>query len=189
VEEGLLVQNVKNGDQRSFEVLFKKYYSPLVGFANKYLQDAPLSEETVQDFFCKYWDKRASLDINESLKSYMYRSVRNASLNHLRHQKIKDNHESEAVMVGEGSSETTVHDQLISAELDQKIMKSIESLPDQCRKAFEMSRFEGLKYQEIADKMKISKKAVEANVSRALKVLRTELKEFMTIIILLIFGG
>ncbi|NQY08189.1 MAG: RNA polymerase sigma-70 factor [Flavobacteriales bacterium] len=188
MEERLLVQNVKSGDQKSFEVLFKTYYQPLVGFANKYLQDVALSEETVQDFFCRYWDKRDSIDIQESPKSYMYRSVRNSSLNHLRHRKIKDSHETQAVLIGETHVEVTVHDELISAELDQKIMASIAALPEQCRKSFELSRFEGLKYQEIADKMKISKKAVEANVSRALKTLRTELKEFMTILILIFFN-
>jgi len=183
VEDGLIAQHIKEGNKKSFELLFRRYYQPLVGFANKYLEDVPLSEETVQDFFCRYWDKRETVDIQESLKSYMYRSIRNSCFNHLRHLKIKHNHETQTAIVGESNSEATVHDQLVVAELDQKIMETIESLPEQCRKSFELSRFEGLKYQEIADKMKISKKAVEANISRALKTLRSELSDFLSIIV------
>ena len=188
MEDRLIAQHIKAGDKQSFELLFNRYYQPLVGFANKYLEDVQLSEETVQDFFCRYWDKRETVDIQESLKSYMYRSIRNSCLNHLRHDKIKHNHEREAAIVGEGNPEVTVHDQLILAELDQKIMETIESLPEQCRRSFEFSRFEGLKYQEIADKMKISRKAVEANVSRALKVLRLELSDFLMLIIALLLN-
>jgi RNA polymerase sigma-70 factor (ECF subfamily) len=133
------------------------------------------AEEIVQDVFVKFWEKCDTIAENSSLKSYLYRSVHNTCLNHLKHLKVRDSYRQHVMeqmnYVEDGNSDA--EDQDIQSE----IYKAIDELPPQCKKIFKLSRFEGLKYQEIADHMGLSIKTIEVQMGKALRVLRESLKD------------
>lgn len=182
-----LLARIQQHDSQAFEQVFKTYYAELCGYAQKFLSDLDMAEEIVQELFCHIWDKRENLVIQETLRAYFFKSVRNRCLNHFRHIKIREAHQQEVIAQNHIADTITAHDTIKALELDVKINAVIESLPAQCKQVFSMSRFEGKKYQEIADELGISKKAVEAHVSKALKVLREELKDYLPLLFLL-FG-
>ena len=164
-----------------FELIYKQYFSMLVGFAFQYVEDSENSEDIVQEVFSKIWNQSKSLDIRTNIKSYLFGAVRNACLNHLRHQKVKQAHEQETTH--------EIIDQEAFMEMDElqeKLEKVLNQLPEKRRQIFELSRFEGKKYQEIADELNISVKTVETQMSRSLKVLREALSAY--IICLIIFS-
>ena len=167
-----------------YEDLFKSHYAELCAFANKYLDDLEAAEETVQAFFVKFWENKETVNIKTSQRSYIFTSVRNACLNQLKHIKVREEYK----LVNEKEmqdSQYTVGDEFEAKELDHKIRKSIELLPEGRRRVFIMSRFEGLKYKEIAEKLKISVKTVENQMGSAIKHLRSELSDYVVTLILI----
>ncbi len=153
-------------------------------FAFGYLNDVDTAREIVQDIFISLWNKRDTIDPDKKVKSYLYTSVRNRCLNHIRdHKKFRS-------LYLDVEIEREIPDQdpdLFSvSETKTKIEKALDKLPAKCREVFELSRFEELKYMEIADRLNISIKTVEVQVSKALRILREELKEFLVVLILLI---
>ena len=167
-----------------FESIFKNHYQELCAYANSFMEDVDAAEEIVQDLFVRFWEQRDTKEITTSIRAYFYTSVRNACLNQIKHLKIKEKYKQEQERE---LTFNTTHDQqdLEINELDQKIHQAINDLPEGRRKIFILSRFEGLKYQEIADKLNISIKTVENQMGEALKFLRIQLKDF--IVTLLIF--
>ena len=178
-EKGIL-KDILNGVESSFEEAFRNLYAPLCGYSQKYLKDQESAEEIVQDVFCNLWEKRASIQITTSLSSYLYTSVRNRCLNEIRRLKNVDTEGVDDGKIG-GWDDNSIE----ALELDQKIEDAIAHLPEMSRRVFELSRFEGKKYKEISEELNIGVKAVEANMSRALKKLREDLKEFLISIILI----
>lgn len=168
-------------DQRAFEELFREYFQPLMSFAKKMLVDEDDSRDVVQKVFIRLWEKRKELDASVSLKSYLFTSVHNRSLN-----LIRDRKKFSSGDVPDRAVDWDVGAQIDSMELEEKISEAIASLPEKCRKIFEMNRFEGLKYGEIAAKLGISVKTVENQISKALKILREKLIKYMTILMWLI---
>ena len=171
-------------DKVSFEHLFRNYFSPLCLFGMKYLKDMDTTKEIVHDVFVNIWSKRNELDLNKSLKTYLFTSVYNRSLNYIRDQKkfkgveeLRSEHHEQSFF--DASAE------LEGKELQGQIQKAIDSLPERTRKIFVMNRFEGFKYKEIAEKLEISQKTVEAQISSALKVLREKLRIYLELAILL----
>ena len=160
-----------------FENLFNDHYSNLCAYANNFLKDADASEEVVQEVLFKLWTNRKSIIITSSIKSYLFRAVRNASLNVLKHIDIREDYkiQNEYEMQDSLSSE----DEMIVSELDQKIRGTIDLLPIERKKIFILSRYDGLKYKEIAEKLNISVSTVENQMVKALKFLRTELKDYL----------
>lgn len=171
-----LYLKLKEGDERAFQELFRKYYAALCHFANQFLSDDELAEETVQDMFVRFWDKRAALNIETSVKHYLFRSVRNHCFNQLQHDKIKKRYADK--VIDASRLEPDPGQYFIEVDLAEKIEKSINSLPPKRQEIFRMSREQGLKYQEIADVLGISIKTVEAQMGLALKHLRDELREY-----------
>ena len=185
--ESLVFSSIRNGDISSFEMLFKTYYAPLCRFAQGFLEDPEESEEVVQAMFIGFWEKRGSLQIDTSLKAYLYRSVRNACLNELKRLKVRQLHAESVLLDGEPTSEAS--DRIaLKKELEAKIQEAIQLLPEQCRLIFQMSRFEDLKYQEIADQLGLSIKTVENQMGKALKIMREQLKEYLPFILILMRG-
>ena len=180
-----LYLKLKQGDERSFEVLFRKYYSILCSFAFQFLKDHELAEETVQDLFVKIWEKRESLNIESSVKHYFFRSIRNQCLNQIQHEKIKKQYESS--VLEKTNQEINPEHFYIEVDLIEKIERSINSLPPKRQEVFRLSREQGLKYQEIAETLNISVKTVEAQMGLALKYLREELKDFSNHLTALLF--
>lgn len=178
---------LKEGDETAFEMIFKTYYEPLCNYAFTFILDRDEAEEIVQATFLNVWEKREAIAIETSLKAYLYRAVRNSCLNSIKHTNIKRRHAAETVFVSDKSHEA-VSQSVISSELDQKIGDALMVLPEQCRLVFKMSRFEELKYAEIAEQLNISIKTVENQIGKALKIMTEELKEYLPILIILMNG-
>jgi RNA polymerase sigma-70 factor, ECF subfamily len=167
---------------KPFEQLFREHFKPLCGFAMKYVGDLEEAKNLVHEVFISVWEKFDTLPQDTHYRSYLYTSVRNRCLNHLRDRK--------KLMTLENVAEHKIAEENTAmeiAELEKEIEYAINSLPEKCRQIFELSRHEGLKYQEIAEKLEISIKTVEAQMSKALAVLRTHLGEFLSLIFILIF--
>lgn len=184
-----LIKNLKNGDAQSMELLFRRLYPQLCAFANKYLHDLDEAEEIVQEVFYKIWKNREKLDEQQSLKSYLYTAVKNSCFTELAHSRVKDNYAQLLVKIHTQRENVAIRfeDPLIASELEKDFSKAIETLPPECRRIFEMSRIEGLKYQEIADRLNISIKTVETQMSRALSKIRVELKDYLTFLVIAAF--
>lgn len=168
-------------DRDSFEILFREYFTPLMFFAKKILSDEEDAREVVHQVFVNLWEKREKIDWSESMKSYLFTSVHNRSLN-----VVRDRKKFSAEEVPEMAGEWDVSAQIESMELEEKISEALQSLPEKCRQVFEMNRFEGLKYSEIALKLGISIKTVENQMSKALKILREKLIKYLTLLLWLI---
>ena len=186
IDSAFVLKELRKGNKNAFELVFKKYYSSLCVYANKYCRDESTSEEIVSRFFFNFYEKRESLKIDTSLRSYLFRSVRNAALNYIRdNARTVSEQDSKADVLNLNSTDS-VHETLLGKELQEVIDKAVDSLPDQCRAVFVKSRFEGKKYKEIAEELNISVNTVETQMSRALKKLRVELKDYMHIMMFLI---
>jgi len=175
-EESLLVKRIINKDKRAFEIVYNQYFGVLVSYAYRFMDTIEESEEIVQEVFVKFWDKCDTLAEDSSLKSYLYRSVHNTCLNLIKHGKVKDVYKDYVVNFME-NSETIVFDENSENDVMDRILREVDNLPPRCSEIFKLSRFEGLKYQEIADHMEISVKTVEVQMGKALRVLRESLKD------------
>ena len=177
LEERTLINKVKQGDIIAYETLFHNYYSYLCAFATKVILNPEAAEEIVQDFFVKLWENRTDITIDTSVKNYLFRSVKNRCLNHIKHEKVKLQH-TENVLKNTQNHQT--NHQFYEVYLADEIERSIEELPAKRREIFRLSRQEGLKYREIAERMNLSVKTVEAQMGLAIKYLREKLKKYNT---------
>ncbi|MFA6402988.1 MAG: RNA polymerase sigma-70 factor [Salinivirgaceae bacterium] len=166
-----------------FEELFNLHYSNLCAYANNFLKELEASEEVVQEVFFKIWVNRESLEITSSYQSYLFRAVRNSCLNVIKHISIREGYKAQNERIIQ-MEERSADDSMVVTELEQKIRQAIDQLPMERRKIFILSRYEGLKYLEIAQKLGISVKTVENQMGSALKYLREELKDYMPWLIL-----
>ena len=171
-------------DGQSFETVFRQFYPGLRGYALKLLSDEALADEAVQEVFMKIWQKKAELNIQTSVKSYLFRAVHNHCLNMIKSQKIKEGHHQH---IADITPQADLTDSMETMEAKERIYGAIARLPDQCARIFRMSRFEGLKYKEIAQKLSISPKTVEVQMGKALKRLREDLKDFLVLLIFFLF--
>lgn len=172
------------GDEKAFEQLFKSLYKSLCSSANVFLNDPDEAEETVQNVFLALWEKREKMEINISVKAYLHTAVRNAALNKLKHSKVKAGYAKEQEYLASHAESPSVP--ILRNELNTEIYKAIESLPEQCRLVFKLSRFEELKYKEIAEQLGISVKTVENQMGKALRVLREKLKDYLVLVVVLL---
>jgi RNA polymerase sigma-70 factor (ECF subfamily) len=175
------------GDITAFEMLFKTYYQPLCNYAYTFLQDKEESEEIVQTTFLSVWEKRDTLAIRTSVRPYLYAMVRNACLNVIKHEKIKQKYVGEEMALASVGHDSVAH-AVASSELEIKIQEAMSKLPEQCRLVFKLSRFEELKYAEIAEQLQISIKTVENHMGKALKIMREQLKDYLPLLIVLMNG-
>jgi RNA polymerase sigma-70 factor, ECF subfamily len=167
-----------------YERFFKENYSGLCRYARQFAGSMETAEEIVQDVFVRIWERRDQLDIHGSVLSYVVSAVRNSALNYIRHGNIVTAYEHNSQNFSPSYS-SSAEDELISLELEIAISKAIGQLPEQRKKIFLMSRSEGLKYYEIADKLGLSIKTVEAQMGKALKQLRDFLKDYLVILYLI----
>lgn len=181
-----LLKRIKEGDEPSFERLFHALYPRLCAYANKFLNDLDEAEEIVQQVFVTIWKNRALLDESLSSTGYLYTAVRNNCFTQLEHLRVQDKYANLLFNVYQSSPNHVNQDeQLIATELERDFQKALATLPEQCRTIFTLSRIDGLKYREIAVRLNISVKTVETQMSRALHKMRLQLKEYITLLILL----
>lgn len=178
MEEKYLIAGLKNKDKAVFDFIFNYYYSGLCAYSLKYIQEKETVEDIVQDFFVSLWLKSNQTIITDSLKSYLFTSVKNRCLDYLKHHEVEKKFNLNTLIYSAPPEETNF-DIYVETELREAISAGLEKLAPRCREIFELSRFKGLKNQEIADKLNISKRTVELQISLALKTLRLELKDFL----------
>lgn len=182
------IPNPRSNDEQAFELLFRQYYPRLCGFANKFISNPQESEEIVQEVFLNIWKKKDQLKLDDQIRPYLFKSVQNLCFNFIEHQKVVDNYYSVIEAVYKNHLEDfSSHESILYNELQSRVVKAMTSLPEQCQKIFKMSREDGLKYHEIAETLGISVKTVETQMSRALAKLKTELKDYLVVLIVSLF--
>ena len=171
-----IIRRIRQGDVGQFEALFRSSYVSLVRYAKTLIKDHDTAEEIVQDLFFRLWNDREKMKIESSLNGYLFRSVHNKCLHYIEHNRVVARH-AEEMLYRQTETQENPSDILNYKELQIRIVRILERLPERCGKIFYLSRFEGLKYSEIAEKLSVSVKTVESNMGRALKEFRKELKE------------
>jgi RNA polymerase sigma-70 factor (ECF subfamily) len=166
-----------------FENLFKANFKSLHAYAYSILKDDASAEEIVQQVFYKLWEKKDKLGELQSVPAYLYRAVHNDCLNLIKHSKVKAAHQAHTLRNSNELDNPT--DQATLKEMQLKIDNAINELPEQCRIIFQLSRFEDMKYREIADRLGISVKTVENHMGKALRSLRTKLVAYLPVLALL----
>jgi RNA polymerase sigma-70 factor (ECF subfamily) len=171
-------------DKLQFESLFRSHFRYLCHFAQQYVTDADAAQDICQKVFISLWEKREQMDPKQSIKSYLFTAVKNRCLNHIRdHKKYRSQILDLDCADFDVASE---EEQLDVEELQAKIEQALSTLPEKCRQVFEMSRYQGMKYREIAEELDIAQKTVEAHMSKAMKTLRLELKDYQLLLIFLL---
>lgn len=168
---------MKAGDRESFNQVFRRYYSPMVRFCIRYVADSDIASEIVQDLFVKLWSNREKISFNTSFESYMMTSVRNSALTYI--NKERSHAEANLRIYSEESDNTDPSETLQSNNLEESYRKILKDMPEKRREVFLASRYDGLKYSEIAEKLGISQKTVEAQMSAAIKQLKDGLKAYL----------
>lgn len=169
-----LIKRLIYGDPHAFEVLFNFYYPGLVIFVSQIVQDHFEAEEIVQDFFVNLWIKRKNIILTDSLKHYFFTSVKNSSFNYLKKAKINERTINNLKKIIE--NETTYNiDVFVESEIQNKLKNALKQLPPRTLEIITLSRFNGLKNDEIANKLNLSKRTVETQISNALRILRNKL--------------
>lgn len=174
-----LIGLITRGDEQAFDRLFTDWYGKLYTYAYTVLRDETKAEEAVQAVFCRIWEKREQLQVHSSIKAYLYGSVYNECMNWPRQEKHVKAHRLHVLRSNDRAEADNAAGKAEMGELEQKLKQALDELPDQCRAIFQLSRFGGLKYREIADQLDLSVKTVEAQVSKALKQLRSKLADFL----------
>jgi RNA polymerase sigma-70 factor (ECF subfamily) len=177
LKERQQLRKIQKGDITSFEALFHQYYSGLCAYAQSLVGMKEVAEEVVQDVFFNIWKNRETLRIRQSLQSYLYRAAFNNSMMYLR--KMRREHFMEDLSRPEPDMDGPDPSQVVQLdEVSKLITQTLEGLPERTREIFRLNRQEGLKYREIAMKLSISEKTVEANMGKALKALRKSMERY-----------
>ncbi|MBX3256477.1 MAG: RNA polymerase sigma-70 factor [Chitinophagaceae bacterium] len=166
----------------SFEAIFKVFYKGLYRYACTLIKNEFAAEGIVQQVFLRLWEKKEDLSPGISAKAYLYKSVYHHCLNYIKHQQIRSVHAKYMTGLPPSFSENA-EGKILGKELQEHIQAALSDLPEQCGVIFRMSRFEGLKYQEIAHKLGLSVKTIEAQMGKALKLLRLKLAAYLPAVI------
>ena len=177
------LNRLKAGDESVFDAVYKQYYKGLCAFASQYVAETE-TEEIVQEVMMWLWENRTMLVPQMSLKSLLFTIVKNKCLNNITHNQIKQRVHEKLYAKFENQFEDP--DFYIEGELIALATKAIRELPEEYRKAFEMNRFGHLTYNEIAERTGVSPKTIAYRISQSLKILRTELKEYMPLFLALL---
>ncbi len=185
MKDSELLKRLKKNDGLAFEELFRRYFTALHNYAKFYTGNSQLAEDLVHDVFYKIWELRRTLAIHISIKSYLYKSVHNNCIQHLRHLKVVKKHNKrqearleEALLMNRLYFETGIS-RLFEKEIGQLVESAISKLPEKTRDVFILSRSQYQKNSEIAKKMNVTEKTVEYHISRALIILKEDLKDYL----------
>ena len=181
---------LKNGNDDAYRYLYDEYYTKLCRVANFYVRDTFVSENLVGDLIFNLWENREELVIRESLNAYLFTSIRNRCYNYLSQAHVQ--RESSITPLQEDSLIFSMHSEtdlpigiLMEKELQNDVDIAISRLPEQTKKVFELKRYEDLSYEDISSQLDISVNTVKYHIKSATKLLREELKEFLTVLIIL----
>jgi RNA polymerase sigma-70 factor, ECF subfamily len=172
-EENELLEKALKGDTAAFEKIYRSYVKELCSFAAYSVKSFDAAEDIVQKLFLILWERRDSIRVDGILKTYLFTSVRNLSLNYLKHRTI-DRNNSEKYSMRFSVPTATPHEIVEQQEMDVLITQALEKMPERCRIVFILSRYFNMKYAEIAEILEISVKTVDAQMVKAVKSLRSD---------------
>lgn len=182
-EKGIL-EKINHGDREIFNLVFKKYFPGLCILANDYVREYEVAEDLVQEVFISFWESRDKIQINSSLKAYLYRSVHNRCLNYIRNSNSLSNKiiplnnltmQSDLLLTNISDA---VFDTLYTEQAEEELSTAIENLPEKCRQIFQMCRQEHLSYSEVAERLDLSTSTVKTQMSRAIDKLLESVKKY-----------
>lgn len=175
----------RNGNEQAFETLFRTYYQRLCRYALTFTKDQEEAEDLVQQLFVKLWEKRATLEPHSSVKAYLFRAVYHAALNQQRRmQQDRKLREDQQLQIVHSSNEAT--QKMAGDDFKKALAEAMDALPKECRRIFELSRFEEMKYKEIASHLDLSVKTVENQMGKALRILRERLSGFLPLALIIL---
>lgn len=174
----LILKQIREGNIKAFEAVFRLYYSPLCLYAGSITGRREIAEEIVQELFYICWKERENLHLFCSLKSYLYKAARNRSLQYLEHRAVCSRHEETVQQTAASSSSPSPEEELEYKELKKIVAGAFEQMPPRRKQIFLMHRSEGMKYAEIAVRLGLSVKTVEAEMTKVLQRLRKEIEQY-----------
>jgi RNA polymerase sigma-70 factor (ECF subfamily) len=177
MDDGELLRRIQAGDEAAYDTAFRAWYPVIVRVAAAVLRDEDAAEEVAQEVMVQLWQRRHVVDVDTPLKAYLLRAVRNRSLNHIRHLKVRRDAEPDVELTYNAPLSADMPSG--AKELAAAAKLAVSQLPPRCREIFELSRIDGLKYSEIAEALDISQKTVEAQMGKALRILRERLAEWL----------
>lgn len=179
LNELIILARIKEGDIKAFEEIFRRYHSPLCWYAAGITGSMAAAEEIVEELFYVLWKNREQLQIFQSVKSYLYRAVRNEAVQYCEHQDVKERYRSNVQSEQGTGCASDPHCQLEYKELQALIQHTLDKLPERRRRIFKMHRVQGMKYAEIALSLSLSVKTVEAEMTKVLRTLRIEIDNYI----------
>jgi RNA polymerase sigma-70 factor (ECF subfamily) len=177
VDDAELLARLSRGDEEAFDAIFRTWYARLVRVADGLVRDPAVAEELVQDVMLELWRRREQLAPGSAPQAYLFQATRNRALNHLRHRQVQRRAEPQ-LLVDEPRA-APAPSEIDAADMDAAVRRAVEELPPRCREVFELSRVHGLRYAEIATTLGVSVKAVEAQMTKALRTLRERLAPWL----------
>jgi len=177
VDDGELLDRLSRGDEGAYDAIFRASYAPLVRLGEAMVRDRAVAEELVQDVLLELWRRRDRLAVEGSLRAYLFQATRNRALNHLRHVQVERRGAVHAVVPE--ARDATAPARLVAEEMQDAVRRAVDELSPRCREVFELSRVHGLRYVEIAQTLGVSVKAVEAQMGKALRILRERLAPWL----------
>ena len=181
----VLLEALRKGEEKAFEYLFDRYYEGLLNYAGRIVRETELAYDLVQETFCKLYEDHANLNIHLSIKSYLYKSVYNSCLNEIKHRKVVNNHIDRELLdfyFSEIVQTPEAELALLGENINNALREAIDKLPERCREVFVLSKMEELSNKEIAERLNISVKTVEVQMTKALSRLRKELEWLLSLI-------
>ena len=181
----------KKGDKRAFEFYFDFYFGKITGFCTQFLGDEDEAQSVAQDAFIKLWLNRGKVEKISGVKSFLYTSAKTQCMDVLRHRAVKSKYLNVKLNEQEIGFNSEIlgsmyFDNISFVELEALVEKTILKLPPKCKTVFIKSRYENKKNHEIAEELNVSVKAVEANITRALKYFRVELSDYIVFLLFMI---
>ena len=178
-----ILQHLAKSDARAFDFIYQKYFQKLYGAAYKRLQNRELTEEVVQELFISLWERRSELTISSTLDSYLFSSIKYLTIAQFKKNNLFEQYSS--TLIPEENDLNFTEEMVAFDELNEAYQKALTTLPERCREVFVLKRT-GLSQREISEKLDISEKTVENQMTKALKMLRDVLRDYTAISILLI---
>ncbi len=179
LNELIILAKIKEGDIKAFEEIFRRYYSPLCWYAASITGTMESAEEIVEELFYVLWKNRAELQVFQSVKSYLYRSVRNEAVQYCEHQEVKERYRTSVLAGDKPGYSSDPHRQMEYKELQALVQHTLQTLPQRRQQIFKMHRMKGMKYAEIATSLSLSVKTVEAEMTKTLRALRNEIDNYI----------
>ncbi|MEO8534637.1 MAG: RNA polymerase sigma-70 factor [Flavobacterium sp.] len=189
--ESDIFESFKKGNQTAFTYFYDKYFRRIQSFSVQFIYDKDEAENLAQEAFLHLWQNRENVDSINGIQSFLYTYAKSKCLNLIRHNKVKDKFKSDVLNEKERELNIEVlnsiqFDTLELTELERIINESINDLPPKTREVFIKKRFENKKNAEIAEEMQVTLKAVEAHMTKALKILKTKLSDYLFLLFILI---